>query len=171
MSTPNEPVRKKSANLKTPRSQRLPTQDSVRELFLAEPAAQYLVPQPAVVDASLLCAVLFAEPEAPAAQQQLDGRRLCAPRFLAQEVLNVIVTKHRRGLELAAAQRVLAIYEKLTLELIDPDLPAQLTLALRYGLSGYDAAYLWLAGELRAPLLTFDRKLAQAAQQHLAALG
>ena len=37
-------------------------------------------------------------------------------------------------------------------------------------LSGYDADYIWLAAELKAPLATFDRKLATAAKAHLASL-
>ena len=45
-----------------------------------------------------------------------------------------------------------------------------LGLAVRYGLSTYDAAYLSLAAELRAPLATFDEKLATAATAHLASL-
>ena len=43
-------------------------------------------------------------------------------------------------------------------------------LAQRYRLSAYDASYLWLAAELRAPLLTFDGKLAAAAADCLAKL-
>jgi len=35
-------------------------------------------------------------------------------------------------------------------------------LAGQHGLSCYDAAYLWLALAQRAPLVTFDRKLAAA---------
>ncbi len=35
-------------------------------------------------------------------------------------------------------------------------------LAEQHGLSRYDAAYLWLALVHRAPLVTFDRKLAAA---------
>jgi len=44
-------------------------------------------------------------------------------------------------------------------------------LAMRYELSAYDAAYLWLAGVLGAPLATFDRKLGQAAGRHLGEVG
>jgi len=43
-------------------------------------------------------------------------------------------------------------------------------LAERYALSGYDAAYLWLAAALKAPLATFDRRLGEAARRHLATL-
>ena len=49
--------------------------------------------------------------------------------------------------------------------------PAQvLALAIRYKLSTYDAAYLWLAAEIKAPLATFDEQLGRAAQVHLASL-
>ena len=51
----------------------------------------------------------------------------------------------------------------------ETDQHEQFELALRYDLSGYDAAYLWLAAELKAPLATFDKKLA-AAHAHLSGL-
>jgi hypothetical protein len=38
-------------------------------------------------------------------------------------------------------------------------------LGLKYDLSSYDAAYLWLAAELGAPLATFDQRLGGAARQ------
>ncbi|MDP3414253.1 MAG: type II toxin-antitoxin system VapC family toxin, partial [Polaromonas sp.] len=50
------------------------------------------------------------------------------------------------------------------------DTPAVADLAMRYGLSAYDAAYLWLAADLKCPLATFDDKLAAAARTHLAGL-
>lgn len=40
---------------------------------------------------------------------------------------------------------------------------ASLTLALEHGLSAYDASYLALARSLDAPLITADRRLAEAA--------
>jgi predicted nucleic acid-binding protein len=51
---------------------------------------------------------------------------------------------------------------------IDPF--AVLDLCVRYRLSAYDSCYLWLAAELKAPLATFDEKLATAAKTHLAGL-
>lgn len=141
-----------------------------RPLYVAEPPAQYLARPPAVVDCSLLGAVLFDEPESEAALQRLAYRQLFAPSLLDQEVLNLAVTKVRRGLSGERAGLALAAFAELPLERREPDLALQFALALRYGLSGYDAAYLWLAAELRAPLLTFDRRLADAATRHLQAL-
>lgn len=149
----------------------MPSQSTGRAAIVAEPPAQFLVRPPVVVDASLICACLFEEAEAPEAGQLMAGKRLCAPRLLDQDVLNVCAIKARRGLPPESTRRVLADFLDLPIDLVDPVLDDQLALALRYGLSGYDAAYLWLAAELRAPLLTFDRKLGAAAQAHLQGLG
>ena len=43
-------------------------------------------------------------------------------------------------------------------------------LARHHQLSAYDAAYLWLAADLKCPLATFDERLADAAQAHLSGL-
>ena len=49
-----------------------------------------------------------------------------------------------------------------------PGIPARrrlLHLALQFGLSSYDAAYLELADRLKIPLITADAKLGRAAKQ------
>ena len=118
----------------------------------------------------MLCAVLFDEPERDVALQLLSYRQLLAPRLLDHEVLNVAVIKVRRGTAPEQAHIAAADYAELPITLFDPPLAEQLTLALRYRLTAYDAAYLWLAADRRAPLLTFDKKLGEAAQTHLKSL-
>jgi predicted nucleic acid-binding protein len=48
-------------------------------------------------------------------------------------------------------------------ELAPPQHKAALAVALDAGLSGYDGGYMWLARSLNLPLLTFNRRLAEAA--------
>lgn len=141
-----------------------------RVLYLAEPAAHYLARPPMVVDSSLICAVLFDEPERDSALHRLAGRQLLAPRLLDHEVVSVALKKHRHGMPAAVVDKALADYVEQNIELQQTDVAGQYTLAQRYGLSSYDAAYLWLAAELKTPLATFDRKLGEAARQHLGAL-
>lgn len=141
-----------------------------RALYVAEPPAQFQMRALVVVDASLLCAVVFDEAERQPAQAQMRGRRLLAPRLIDYEVVSVAAKKQRQGLDADLVLRALRDFLDYQIELADPDPAQQLALALRYGLSGYDAAYLWLAAELRIPLLTFDRKLGEAARQHLESL-
>lgn len=145
--------------------------DTLRPLYVAEPPAASMIRRPAVVDCSLLASLVFDEPEREQALALIAGRALCAPRLLNDEVVNVAVSKLRRGLALDDARLALSKFAELAIEFAEPDGLSQFDLAARYALSACDAAYLWLAGELRAPLLTFDKKLADAARQHLQSLG
>lgn len=138
-------------------------------VFVAEPPAAYRLRQPLVIDCSLLAAVLFDEPERDEALERMAGCELFAPHLLDFEIASVALKKSRQGLAEVAAC-ALADYAALSLKQGPVDLAAQVGLALRYDLSTYDAAYLWLAAELRAPLATLDRRLGEAAQRHLRSL-
>lgn len=141
---------------------------SAPALHVAEPPPGYLGRPPIVVDCSVLSAVLFEEQWREDAQQVLFGKTLHAPLLLDSEIASVAAKKHRAGVPEAVITRALSQYVRQQIEYLRPDVDAQYALALRYGISTYDAAYLWLAGTLQAPLATFDAKLAKAARAHLA---
>lgn len=143
---------------------------ALRRAVVAEPPPQYLSRPPAVVDCSMLCAVLFDEPERDAAEGLMAGHHLLAPTLLAHEFVNVALKKLRRGLPAEVVERALADFSVQDIELLPTEVQPQFELARRYGLSAYDAAYLWLAAERRAPLITYDQKLGQAAISHLRSL-
>lgn len=138
-------------------------------VFVAEPPATYRLRPPLVVDCSLLAAVLFDEPERDDATTRMSGCELFAPHLLDFEIASVALKKSRLGLAEVAACG-LADYGVLPIRHRAIDLQGQVALALRYDLSTYDAAYLWLAAELKAPLATLDRRLGEAAQRHLQSL-
>ncbi len=145
------------------RRQDAPRAATPRVLYLAEPAGAYTVHPPAVIDCSLMSAMLWAEPAADAARERTRGRSLHAPALLAYELANVARNKCRSGVPEAVAREGLAAFAEHRIALHDEP-PAELfDLAQRLGLTAYDAAYLSLAMQLRAPLLTFDHKLASAA--------
>ena len=141
-----------------------------RTLYVAQPPAAYLVRPPMVVDCSAICGILFDEPWRADAIARLSGRTLYAPYLLDHEVISVTLKKHRQQWSPESIAAALQDYDQYQIELRETDLAAQFDLALRYQLSSYDAAYLWLAAELKAPLATFDEKLGRAAQAHLASL-
>ena len=138
-----------------------------RVLYVAEPPALWRLRQPVVVDCSVLAALLFAEANADEAAALLAGKLPHAPTLLPFEMTNVARSKLRVGAHSEAVQTALEDFDDQRIELhAVPSVP-MLSLATRYQLSAYDAAYLWLAGELAAPLATFDRRLAKAAHKHL----
>lgn len=123
-----------------------------------------------VVDCSALSAILFDEPARDAALARLAGRSLHAPNLLDHEIVSVALKKRQQDWPADSIALALEDYGAYDIALHPVDPAAQYALAARYALSAHDAAYLWLAAELKAPLATFDRKLATAAQAHLSAL-
>jgi predicted nucleic acid-binding protein len=121
-----------------------------------------------LVDCSALAGIVFQEPWQDQALQWIAGRSLHAPSLLHFELTSVALKKLRRGEAHAADGLEQAL--GLAIELHDIDMQAVCELALRYQLSAYDGAYLWLAADLKAPLATFDEQLGCAAQAHLSSL-
>ena len=142
---------------------------ATRRLYVAEPRAVWLQRPPVVADCSALAALIFEEPAGDTAAAMLMDRALHAPTLLPYELASVASKKQRAGATQDWVDAALQAYteQRIDLHAVPPEAAARL--AARYALSAYDAAYLWLATELKAPLATFDRKLAEAAQRHLAA--
>ena len=147
----------------------LTTGSAPYHLYVAEPPAQYIARPPVVVDCSALAGMLFEEPWQAQAREKIYGRTLNAPFLLEMEITSVALKKHKQGLEVLVADG-LASFKALNVVLHQIQPADVLALALQYKLSAYDASYLWLAAELKAPLATFDEKLAEAAQIHLSGL-
>jgi predicted nucleic acid-binding protein len=119
----------------------------------------------AVVDASVMAAIAFAEPDADYWSQRLEGRSIHAPTLLRYELSSVARKKCRQRPErtrqiLLAADLVFGSRNSITWT--DPNPLDVVLIANATGLSTYDASYLWLAGFLDAELVTRDRALAAA---------
>lgn len=140
-----------------------------QQLFVAEPPLHYMVFPPLVVDCSTLAGLVFQEDSRALAAERIQGKALHAPALLPFEIASVAAKKQKSGRADVAADG-LHMFSQLDVELHTVEPAAILDLATRYRLSTYDAAYLWLAAELKAPLATFDDKLAAAAKAHLASL-
>lgn len=123
----------------------------------------------AVIDASALAAVAFAEADGDEISQHLERHLLHAPDLLFLELASVAWKKSRRAMNprmraLIAEQFETSLHLKVTLH---PVMPAEvLRIGLASDLSVHDAAYFGLAQHLRLPLITLDRRL-QAAMDSL----
>jgi predicted nucleic acid-binding protein len=118
-----------------------------------------------VVDSSAVAAILFAEPEADKIAAGLESSSLVTSALLPFEVANVCLRKMhrspRRRNELLSA---FAYLQRMELETRQVELEDVLLLAEQVGLTAYDAAYLWLARDLSAELITLDSSLLHAYQ-------
>ncbi|MEP7283980.1 MAG: type II toxin-antitoxin system VapC family toxin [Rubrivivax sp.] len=138
-----------------------------RVLYVAEPAPVWASRPPVVVDCSVLSAVLWAEPAVDDALLRLAGRSLHAPDLLCYELANVARNKARSGVPAPVARAGLEAFAEQRVALRCIDMQRAFDVALRWSLTAYDAAYLCLAAELRAPLITFDKRLGEAAARYL----
>lgn len=118
-----------------------------------------------VVDASVLAAIIFAEPRANEAEALLRGFELYAPVLLAYELASIARRKVQRypeqGESLAQA---LEIGLATDIHWRNVDHTAVLRFSLDTGLTTYDASYCYLARSLDLPLVTFDHRVLSALQ-------
>jgi predicted nucleic acid-binding protein len=123
---------------------------------------------PIVVDASVV-APWFLPDEASAAADALSERMAddgaVAPDLLWHEVRNLLVRAFRRGrLPEEEIWVSLRRFESLPLRSAGPgDATEVMRLAIKHGLTAYDAAYLALAKGQRLLLASFDKALRAAA--------
>ncbi len=116
-----------------------------------------------VVDASVVAAMAFEEPNAGEAASLVEGYDLSAPTVLHYELASVALKKARRyPSQREAIAGGLRTALNLNVRWVDVDHIATLRLALDTGLTTYDASYLYLARTLGLPLVTFDGRLRRA---------
>lgn len=117
-----------------------------------------------VVDASAIIAILFDESTREATAARIAGHALAAPSLLPFEVASACLKKMRQfpsaRLALMEAFRALPGW---AIAYHEVDLAQAIRLGEQTGLAVYDAAYLWLARELGAELVTLDETLQAAA--------
>lgn len=119
-----------------------------------------------VVDASALAALVFAEPRAEEVASRLGSNRLAAPTLLRYELTSVCWKKIELHPELRdPLLAALALVDRLDIDEVDIPTVPMIELAERTRLTVYDAAYLWLARQLRLELVTLDTTLERAAER------
>lgn len=118
-----------------------------------------------VVDASALAAALLTEAGADAVTHRLfaDDADLHAPHLIDLEIASILRKLTSRGLiGPNRAELALEDFQRLELTRYPHALLLPRVWALRDNLTPYDAAYIALAELLDTPLVTRDRRLAEA---------
>lgn len=123
-----------------------------------------------VVDASFIIAHVLGEDAAVEQAnliETLRQGRLATPAHWPAEISNALVTNVRRkriSLEdVSLILRELATYSIQIRPAFAGDLPRLTAISSEQNLTSYDAAYVILAMDLRAPIATLDKAMRQAA--------
>jgi predicted nucleic acid-binding protein len=117
---------------------------------------------PLVVDASVAVKWVLPEPDSDRALRLILGGDLAAPDLLRLEVANVLWQHvRRRTISSGQARRGWRVFSVIPVALRQMGVlvDAALDLAIRYGITVYDATYLALALALDCPIVTADTRL------------
>jgi predicted nucleic acid-binding protein len=118
-----------------------------------------------VLDTSALIAVLLGESNRDVIIRRTEGVDLIAPASLHWEVGNALSAMFKRGrLGVEPALQALRRYQEIPIQFVDADMAAAVRLCDRLDLYAYDAYMLEVANRHRAPLLTLDGGLQEAAR-------
>ncbi len=126
-----------------------------------------------IIDASVLLSAFFPDEAQEQAQavlrQHAAGKeRLKAPTLIVYEVTNAVWQAERRGrITSAQAEEILQAASGLDIELLPFRWGESLTLARKFNISAYDAAYLTLTEGLDEKMVTADERLYNAVHSKL----
>ena len=116
-----------------------------------------------VVDASVMGALFFQEPEAKTAERRLLGTKWVAPVLLDYEMGSIFLKKLKIYPKLKMQlENCYQLFCDSAIERVDIPIYAVIPIAEKFGLTIYDAGYYWLASELDVDLFTFDKVLSAA---------
>jgi predicted nucleic acid-binding protein len=118
------------------------------------------------IDTSAVISVITNEKHRKTIVRVTRGAELLAPASLHWEIGNAFSAMIRRGrIELSTALSALHVYQQIPLRLLEVDLRKAVELVEKTGLYAYDAYVLACALTHRAPVLSLDRGLLDAARK------
>ena len=119
-----------------------------------------------VVDTSVIIAVIANEPEKEALVELTTGADLIAPRSIHWEIGNAFSAMLRRErIKVEQAIQAVKLYQKIPIRFVDVELEETLKIANALGIYAYDAYLIRCALKYRAPLISLDRNLVNAAKE------
>jgi len=118
-----------------------------------------------VVDTSAIIAVLLGEEGRDSVVEAAEGADLIAPASLHWEIGNAFSAMFKRGrLSASTAIEATGRYREIPIQFVEVGLPESIRLSDELRLCAYDAYMLVAARRHRAPLLTLDGGLQEAAR-------
>jgi predicted nucleic acid-binding protein len=119
-----------------------------------------------VVDTSAIIAVIANEPEKEALVELTTGADLIAPHSVHWEIGNAFSAMLRRErIKVEQAIQAVKLYQQIPIRFVDVELEETLKIANALGIYAYDAYLIRCALKYRAPLISLDRNLVNAAKE------
>jgi predicted nucleic acid-binding protein len=118
-----------------------------------------------VIDTSAIIAVLMDEGTKKAVIEVTQDATLIAPASLPYEICNAFTAMFKRhSITIDEVINALQIFKTIPIRLVDVDLGQAVAIANEMNLYAYDAYMVEVAVRYHSPLLTLDKRLADAAK-------
>ena len=119
-----------------------------------------------IIDTSVIVAVIANEPEKEDLIELTKGADLIAPHSVHWEIGNAFSAMLRRGrIQLEQAVEAIQVYRQIPIRLVDVELDQTLEIANKLVIYAYDAYLIRCGVKYRAPLISLDQGLIEAARQ------
>lgn len=116
-----------------------------------------------VIDSSYVVAYLLSDESVPEVEdffEKMNKFTIYAPPLLRYEVTNALITCMRqKRLSEKEAHKAWKLFASHRITFLDIDFGTSIDIAVKNGITAYDASYIVLADDLKCPLLTLDNKL------------
>ena len=119
-----------------------------------------------IADTNIFLAVALDEPEKEHIIQNTSGIDLISPEILPYEIGNALSAMvKRKQLKPEEALQAEQKTRIIPVRLVAIDVQKSLKLAIKFNIYAYDAYFLHCAKSLKYPLLTFDKRMKQVANE------
>ncbi len=119
-----------------------------------------------IADTNIFLAVALDEPEKEHIIQNTSGIDLISPEILPYEISNALSAMvKRKQLKPEEALQAEQKTRIIPVRLVAIDVQKSLKLAIKFNIYAYDAYFLHCAKSLKYPLLTFDKRMKQVANE------
>jgi predicted nucleic acid-binding protein len=119
-----------------------------------------------VVDTSIIIAILSDEETKPAIIKATEDSNLISPASLPYEIVNAYTAMFKRRVcSLEEALDVIELFGTIPIRLIDVDLRQSINIAKALDIYAYDAYMIEVAFRYKAPLISLDKRLLEAAMK------
>ena len=120
----------------------------------------------AVLDTSVIIAILSSETERTAIIEKIAGKNFICPESVIAEIGNAVSAMFKRNrITLEAGKELITAFQNLRIKLLPLNLNRSIEICDRYNIYAYDSYALECAERIKSELITLDNRMKEVAKK------